>query len=173
MSSISLELCEDTITDSLISTITIHDIKPTHQPTISDTPLPTPNITAIRQERHHKLTPEYLAQKWKIGLNMEKKTIKVTTQLGVRLALGALKRHNRSDMIQNHLRRLNTKFYTETLFAKLKSIIGNNVAQVYTYGQGFVHVNPRTSKSLDRLKLDNLTENIGIPNTIIYYGAPE
>ena len=47
------------------------------------------------------------------------------------------------------------------------------MAQVYMDGQSFVHVNLLTSKSLDGLTLDNLTENIGIPNTIIYDGAPE
>ena len=47
------------------------------------------------------------------------------------------------------------------------------MAQVYTNGQDFVHVKPRTSKSLDGLTLDNLTENIGIPDTIIYDRAPE
>ena len=47
------------------------------------------------------------------------------------------------------------------------------MAQVYTDGQGFVHVGPRTSKYLAGLTLDNLTKNIGTPNTIIYDGAPE
>ena len=45
--------------------------------------------------------------------------------------------------------------------------------QVYTNGQGIVHVDSRTSKALSRLTLDNLTKNIGIPNTIIYDGAQE
>ena len=76
-------------------------------------------------------------------------------------------------MIQQHIQRLNTTFYTDTLLAKCKSIIGNNVAQVYTDSQGFVHVDPCTSKSLYGITLDNLTKNIGIPNTIIYDGAPE
>ena len=76
-------------------------------------------------------------------------------------------------MMQQHLRRLNTTFYIDILFAKCKSIIGNNVAQVYTDGQGFVHVNTRTSKSLAGLTLDNLTKNVEIPNNIIYYGVPE
>ena len=76
-------------------------------------------------------------------------------------------------MMQQHLRRLNTTFYTDTLFAKCKFVIGNNVAQVYTYGQGFVPVDLCTSKSLAGLTLDNLNENIGIPNTIIYDGSPE
>ena len=47
------------------------------------------------------------------------------------------------------------------------------MVQVYTDGQGFVHVDPRTSKSLSGLTLDNLAENIGIHDTIIYNGAPE
>ena len=90
MSSISSALCEDTLMASLVSAVKIHDTKPAHHPNIPETPLPTPNIAAITQERHHKLTPESLAQKWNIGLNTAKKTIKVTTQLGVRSALGPL-----------------------------------------------------------------------------------
>ena len=90
MSSISSALCEDTLMARLVSAVNVHDIKPAHQPTIPDTPLPKPNITAIKHERHHKLTPESLAQKCNIGLNTAKKTIKVTTQLRVRSALGPL-----------------------------------------------------------------------------------
>ena len=167
ISSISSALCKDTLMASLVSAVNIHDIKPVHQPTIPDTPLPTPNIAAITQERHNKLTPESLSQKWNIGLNTANKTIKVTTQLEVRLALVPITRRYRTDMMKHHLRSLNTTFYTDTLLAKCKSIIGNNGPQVYTNSQGFVHVNSRTSKSLAGLTLDNLTKNIGIPNTII------
>ena len=46
------------------------------------------------------------------------------------------------------------------------------MSQVYTAGQGFVYVDPHTSKSLAGITLDNLTENIGIPNTIIYEWGP-
>ena len=172
MSSISSALCEDTLRASLVSSVNVHEIKPAHTPTIPDTPLPKPNISAITHERHHKLTPKPLAQKWNIGLNTEKKTIKVTTQLGVRSSLGPLTRRYRTDIMQQHIRRLSTTFYTDILFAKCKSIIGNNVEQVYTDGQGFVYVDPRNSKSLAGLTLDKLTKNIGIPNTIIYYGDP-
>ena len=173
MPSISSALCEDTLTASLVSDVNIHDINPVHQPTIPYTPLPTPNIAAIAQERHHKLTPEYLAQKWNIRLNTAKKKIKVTTQLGVILDLVPLTRPYRTDMMKQHLRRLNSTFYTDTLFAECKSIISNNVAQVYTDRQGFVHVGLRTSKSLAGLALYNLIKNIGIPNNIIYDGSPK
>ena len=90
MPSISLALCKDTLTVSLVSAVSVCDIKPAHKPVIPDTSLPTPNIAAITHERHQNLTPKYLAQKWNIGLNTSKKTINVTTQLGVRSALGPL-----------------------------------------------------------------------------------
>ena len=173
MSSISSALFEDTLPASLISVGNVHDIKPAHKPTISDTPLPTQKIAAITHERHQKLTPKSIAHIWNIGLNMEKKTIKVTTQLGFRLALVPLTRWYSTDMMQQHLQRLNTTIYTDTLFAKHKSIIGNNLGLVYTDGEGFVHFDPRTSKSLAGLTLDNLTKNIEIPNTIIYNRSPE
>ena len=81
MSSISSKLCEDTLTDSLVSAVNIHDIKPTHHPTIPDTTLPTPNITALTEERHNKITPESQAQKWNIGLNTAKKKSRLPPNL--------------------------------------------------------------------------------------------
>ena len=90
MSIIPSALCEDTLTASLVPSVNVHDIIPAHNPNIPYTPLPTPNIAEIAHERHHKLTPKSLSQKWNIGLNTAKKTIKVTAQLGVRLALGPL-----------------------------------------------------------------------------------
>ena len=90
MSSISLALCEDTLTASLVLDVNVHEIKPEHNPTITGTTLPTPNIAAITHERDHKLKPKSLAQKRNIDLNTATKTIKVTTQLGVRSALRPL-----------------------------------------------------------------------------------
>ena len=90
MSSISSALCEETLTARLVSVVNIYDIKPAHKPTIPDKPLPTTNIAEITHDRHHKLTPKYLAKKCNIRLNTAKKTIKFTTQLGVRSALGPL-----------------------------------------------------------------------------------
>ena len=104
MSNISSALWKDTLTARLVSDINVHGIKPAHNPTIPDTPLPTPNISEITQERHQKLTPEYIAQKWNIGLNTANNTIKVTTQLGFRSALVPLTRHYCTDTIQqNHM----------------------------------------------------------------------
>ena len=39
MSSIPLELCDDTLIENLVSDIRVHDIKPAHKTTIPDTAL--------------------------------------------------------------------------------------------------------------------------------------
>ena len=74
---------------------------------VTSTPIALPEliIHTFTSERHHKITPEELSKKLNIGLNTTKKTIKVTTQLGVRSAIGPLTRRYRTDILQNHLRR--------------------------------------------------------------------
>ena len=103
MSSISSALCEDMLTAILVSGVNFHDIKSEHKTTIPDTPLPTPKISAITHEIHHKLTSQSLAHKWNILLDTGKNTIKITTQLGVRLALGPLIQQYCTDIVQYHL----------------------------------------------------------------------
>ena len=98
------------LTAILVSAVNVHEIKPAHEPTMPDTPLTTPIIVEITHEIHQKLTQEYLAQKWNIGLNTAKKTIKITTQVGVRPTLGPLIRRYHTDMMQQHLQCLNTNF---------------------------------------------------------------
>jgi hypothetical protein len=41
----------------------------------------------ISNERHSKVTPEELSQKWSISLQMAKDTLRVTTQKGIRTAI--------------------------------------------------------------------------------------
>ena len=158
------------IISAMENNIYIHDMPPSN---IVLDPAQVPTISVTTNERHHKLTPESLSRKWNIGLKTARQTIKATTQLGIRSAVGPLTRRYRTDLLQSRHRRLNITLYTDTMFSKCKSIIGNSVAQVYTDGQGWVHVDPRTSKALAGLTLDSLIENIGIPNQIIYDGAQE
>ena len=160
------------MTSDLLDNVQIRDV-PGTLPIATPTKDPTFKISAISGERHHTLTPESLARKWNIGLKTAKATIKATTQLGIRSAIGPLTRRYRTDLMQSRLRRLNTTFYTDTLFAKCKSIAGNSVAQLYTDGEGFIHVDPREKKSQAGLTLDALAEDIGIPQCMIYDGAAE
>ena len=43
--------------------------------------------SVISNVRHSTVTPEEVAQKWNIGLEMVKKTLKVTTQFGICMAV--------------------------------------------------------------------------------------
>ena len=71
-------------------------------------------------------------------------------------------------------RRLSTRFYTDTLFAKVKSIKGNTCAQVFaTNDIGFVRVHPMTSKAQAGEALRGLAEDVGVPNEIVCDGAAE
>lgn len=162
-----------TISTKLQDNVHINSIQD-NRPAVNPCGAPIPRkVSMVSQERHHKLDAQGLAKKWNIGLRTAKDTIKATTQLGIRSAVGPLTRRYRTDLMQAHHRRLNTTFYTDTMFSKSKSITGNTVAQVYTDGQGFVHVDPRTSKAMAGLTLGSLVETVGIPNKIIYDGAPE
>ena len=127
----------------------------------------------ITTDRHHEITPELLARKWGCGLKTATNTLKVTTQLGVRSAIGPLTRRYRTDLLQLHYRRLSTTFYTDTMFSKEKSLKGNTCAQIYTDGKGYIRADPIPTKKNTGKTLQRLIEDVGIPNKLIYDGAKE
>ena len=54
------------------------------------------------------------------------------------------------NLIPQPLRMLSSTFYMDTLFVNQKYIIGNTCVQIFTDGEGFVHVYPMQYKSQDR-----------------------
>ena len=87
--------------------------------------LPRRGYATITNDRHHGISPELLAQKWGIGLEKAKATLKCTTQKVTRSAAMPLHRGYRTDLLSQRLRWLSTTWYTDTLFAKEKSLVGN------------------------------------------------
>lgn len=75
--------------------------------------------------------------------------------------------------MSQRLKRLSTTWYTDTLFAKEKSLLGNTCAQMFTDGDGFAYVHPMKSKSQASEALNKVTMDVGIPNCIISDGARE
>ena len=122
---VSLGLAQDLMVDRLISNI---KKKRTRL-----------GYATITNDRHHGISAELLAKKWGIGLEKAKATLKCTTQNSVRSAVLPLTRRYRTDLMSQRLRRLNTTWYTDTLFAKETSLVGNTCAQLFTDGE-FVHV---------------------------------
>ena len=93
-----------------------------------------------------KVSPEELARKWNIGLQTAKDTLKVTTQIGIRTAVHPMTRRVRVDHLDLHRTRLHGTWYADTLFAKVKSKLGNTFANVFTQGK-FTKVVPMTSRA--------------------------
>jgi len=141
--------------------------------TIQSSPIHT--ISQIRtSERHHGVDAALLSLKWGIGLEKAKNTIKNTTQMNIRSALLPLTRRYRTDLMSQRLRRLNTRFYTDTMFSKVgTSLRGNTCAQIFTDGNGAVFAYPMRSKAQAGNQLLNLIQQVGVPNEIHRDGAPE
>ena len=127
----------------------------------------------LTKDRHHEVTPELLSRKWGCGLLTAKKTLKHTTQFGIRSAIGPLTRRYRTDLVQLHHRRLNVTFYTDTFFSKTKSLKGYTCCQIFTDGKGFIHSIPMRSKKEAGKALRQIIQDFGIPRKMIYDGSKE
>ena len=146
-------LVEDLITDRAIKSVNIHA-------TYSD-------------KRHHGTDPALLARKWGIGLQKAKDTLKVTTQLNIRSAILPLSRRYKTDMLSQRLRRLSTRFYTDTGYGPSKSLAGNTCMQIFTDGEGFVVAYPMSSKAGAGDMLQRNCNDVGVPNELHMDNAPE
>ena len=87
-------------------------------------------------------------------------------------ALKPLPRRYRTDFLSKRLRRLNYIFYTDTLFVKDKSIVGNTCAQIFTNGEFFQIIPMRYKSEADRT-LDSINRVTVVANEIFMYNAPK
>ena len=127
----------------------------------------------LTTDRHHEITPELISKKWACGLGAAVNTLNHTTQLGVRSAIGPLTRRYRTDILQLHYCQLNFTLFTDTMFSKTTSLKGSTCCQIYSDGKGFIWADPMKSKSEAGRTLKRLIQDVGIPNRIVYDGAPE
>ena len=126
------------------------------------------------RHRHTQVTAEEVAKLLHCGLDTAQRTLKRTTQRGIRHALHPLQRRYRVDHLMLNRRRLNDTFYTDTLFSKVKSMNGNTCAQVYSNGS-FTKVFPMPDKTGARVgqTLTDFADDVGIPDTLVMDLAPE
>ena len=90
-----------------------------------------------KYKQHHGISTDLLAIKWGIVIDKENQNLQSTTQDNMRSALKPLTLLYRKDWMLQRLSRLNCRFYTDTLFTKYKSIVGNICAQIFTDGGFF------------------------------------
>jgi hypothetical protein len=89
------------------------------------------------RERGPVITKEILAKQWGIGLKTAHRTLMATTQQGIRCVLHPMERRYKTRQSHVSFPTLNTRFYTDTMFATAKSTRGHKCAQVFTNGSGY------------------------------------
>jgi hypothetical protein len=128
--------------------------------------------TFISDERHVKVSSELIAERFGISMNRAQKTIRVTTQRGVRSAILPIARRYRSDRVFG-VKRLNGKFATDTAYGKIRSLRSHVGCQLYTHKCGFKACNP--IQKVDGTQVgDTLTQFIndyGVPEHPTFDGA--
>ena len=132
-------------------------------------------VCSLVAEKKLRMTPEDLATKWCISLPAAKKTLKCTTQRGVRTYVHPfLNRRFQTNDRAFRYRRLKTDLYTDTMFAKTKSWHrGNSCAQIYGAKNGWCQAYPMKSKSEARDTLRLLCKHEGAPDIMVMNGAKE
>ena len=71
-----------------------------------------------------------------------------------------------------HYRRLDTIFYSDTMFAKVKSLKGNTCSQVF-FAETFLRVQPMPTKANAGRSLRFFVEDVSVPNYIVVGGDKE
>ena len=130
------------------------------------------SVMGMSSKQKPVVTPEVLAQRWKVGLESARRTLRATTQRGLRRDLTLIQRARRND---RHLRyaRLRGTFYTDTLFAKTKSRRGNKCSQVFAHPCGWKRAYPLKSKGEAHEALSLMFAREGVPDTLMSDGAKE
>ena len=105
-------------------------------------------INAMVVKPKDKLTPEYLAQIWKCGLETARMTIEASTCTHYRnVTKGLVKRFKpaRDFMRYRQIRLPAGEFFTDTMMSKIRSVRGYTCAQIYGNKFGFIKAYPMDS----------------------------
>ena len=95
-----------------------------------------------------------------------------TTQRGMRSAIFPLSRRYRADRMYN-MKRLNTKFATETFYSNVRSLNQNICAQIYSTKFGFTAVYSMVHATGDTVEQSfiDFSHDFGIPEHLTFDGA--
>lgn len=130
-------------------------------------------LKTSKSERSSALTPPILARRWGIGLDTAHRTLRVTTQAGIRTVVHPLERRFRTR--QSHLKfpTYRAKVYTDPIFSTVKSIRGYTCGQVFVAPPAYLHFYPMKSKAEAGEALMKNIQDVGIMSDLISDGAKE
>jgi hypothetical protein len=128
--------------------------------------------SVLTLDRYSKVGLEELSRKWNIGLEMAKATLDVTMQHGVQTAVHPMLRRLRVDHLHLHRPRLKGTWSLDTLIAKVKLLLGNKCANMFTNGK-YMKVVPTASQKEAAESLIDFTDDVGILETLVMDSATE
>jgi len=120
-------------------------------------------------QKRGRVSKEDLARIWKVGLKAAGDTLRATTQMVVQHSLHPLHKQFRTENAQLQYQRLGGRFgrfTSNTMFAKVKSIRGNAMAQVFTNDVDYVKFIPMRRKGEAGDSLVEFIQDTGIPSEL-------
>jgi hypothetical protein len=123
-------------------------------------------------QKKHMIRAQELAQTFGIGIDAAERTLRVTTQRGIRTVLHPTmtQRWKTIDRAMRY-RRLPFDLYTDTMKSTVKSARGNNFAQVFVAKNGWVRAIPTVAERQAHEALSLLFCRDGVPPNMIMDGA--
>jgi hypothetical protein len=126
-------------------------------------------VSAAHAEKPKGISSETLSKLWNIREDLAQGAIDATTQLNRQSADNSLSRNFSTNDRMLRYRRINSTFYTDTMFAtsKAKSTRGNKCCQVFVSDKGFVAVYPMKTPSQFEEALHLFCKEIGVPVNLV------
>ena len=137
-------------------------------------PVDEPTVAAVVMDgTKPKITPEELAKSWNISLPTAKRTLNVTTQVGLRNVFSPSERKVRLKAPWLKFPSVNRRIFADAMFSTVPSIHKETGAVVFTDGKGFDSFYPFRTKAQYPEKLMDFIHDFGVPKTLVTDGASE
>ena len=158
------------VIDSILSSISSHP-RETMQAIVSKHERSLRSLHSVNTKpKRSRVDAEQLSKRWRISYNTAKNTLLASTQNNLRQPVHPITRRFRTDLSTLRYRRLNERWYSDTLFSKVKSLQGHTCAQIFN-SKSFVKIVPMKSEKEAGRSLKTFNEDVGVPNHITVDGA--
>ena len=128
-------------------------------------------LSALRADKSKGPSKEFLSKLWMVSEPLAEAALDHNTQLCRQNADNTLSRQYSTNDRMLRYRRLQSVFYSDTMFAlKYKSTRGNSCCQVFVSDKGFIAVYPMKSQEEFKTALHWFCKQVGVPVDLIVDG---
>ena len=128
--------------------------------------------TFVSKSRHTDVSAQDLSDRWLISVGKAVATLKKTTQRFTRSAILPLARRYRADRVFSR-KTLSGVWSTDTMDGRIRSLDGNQYAQVFGNKSYFAKIYPMDSKSKSGNALRLFCQEFGVPEKLVFNGSKE